>query len=669
MSKYIVKAKKSYLKAPLSTSAGTVVLREFLDTKDNNLALADFGSWFVIVIKQGDSIEMIKCSAISIAADGTATLTVASSGRNIDPTEPYAGYATGLAFQSGAEVIVTNDPLTMSQFGNINATNTWALLQTFTVVPKAASAPTDADHLVNKAYADALALGTTTVNRLVVAGTAGATLAAGNLIYFDLTDNEWKLCDADDATTLDGVLLGIAQGAGVDGGAISGGVLLHGVDLNRSGLTIGDLQYASNSAGGVSSSAGTNSKIVGIALTTTSMYFDPLFSYTLTATQAASIPTAGQKQALAGTLGTPSTANPYVTKLAVSDGGADQSQATQNATVEVGEADATTKKNLLAQSFIPAYTKIRGVKLHKAADTGTFTGTVKVALQADSSGSPSGSDLASITLSNAVWLALAAGEFDAIFGTEYTALTVGNLYWIVVTCSTADNSNHPNLGTNSAGGYASGSAKYKNVTDSWVAISTIDLYFKTLIGITDQTVETDSTGKIDDAFLKTKKIYLSTTQQSGGTSTASEVTLYTARIPANSLLAGRIIEFEAYISSIGIQNTFSLDLLVKLGGTTLANIEIIPSNSSGWSGILRGRIYGVTNSTQKSLAELVAWVQADSELAADAAVGISKAVEIDTGSASIDMTLDQNLTLSVLFSGSHGSNGVTAETFYVKVVG
>jgi len=210
---------------------------------------------------------------------------------------------------------------------------------------------------------------------------------------------------------------------------------------------------------------------------------------------------------------------------ASSAGLADQSQTTQNATEVVGEANTTLKKNKLAQSFIPTKTKIRGARLYKIANSGSFTGTVTVSLQADSSGSPSGSDLASGVLSNAVYNALPVGEFEVLFASEYASIVAGNLYWIVITISTADNTNHPNLGTNSAGGYASGSVKYWNTTDGWLADGTIDLYFKSLEGNKGQIVQADpSTGKINDSLLNNKmrdRVYIQTGTIGGGSASGN----------------------------------------------------------------------------------------------------------------------------------------------------
>lgn len=156
----------------------------------------------------------------------------------------------------------------------------------------------------------------------------------------------------------------------------------------------------------------------------------------------------------------------------------DQSQTTQNGTIVVGEADATTRKIKIAQSFIPTGTRISAVSLYKSADTGSFTGTVLIEIKTDVAGVPT-TTVATKTLTNAEWLALSTGLNRITFDTEYTTLTVGGTYWIVITPSTNDNANCINLGTNTSGGYTSGSVKYFNTTDSWTAVPTIDLYFQT----------------------------------------------------------------------------------------------------------------------------------------------------------------------------------------------
>jgi hypothetical protein len=198
----------------------------------------------------------------------------------------------------------------------------------------------------------------------------------------------------------------------------------------------------------------------------------------------------------AGSQGVPSITNKFITQDNTSSIGADQSQTTQNGTQTVGMADTTGLANKVSQSFLPTRTTMSGMKLYKSADTGTFVGTVKVALQADTAGSPSGADLASVTLTNAQWLALVIGEFSITFTTEYSAVVAGSLYWTVITTSTSDSSNHPNLGINTGGGYANGTLKRFNTTDNWVTIATSKLYFKTVEGILNQVVKTNSLGQL-----------------------------------------------------------------------------------------------------------------------------------------------------------------------------
>lgn len=150
----IIKAQKTYLKAALSPTAEQVVLRYMRDSKGNDLAMSDFGEWGVIVIKQGDTIEMLKFDGMTIASDGKATLDVATNGRDLSPKPPYTGSATGEDFQPGAEVIITNDPLTTSQFAILQNENSWDAVQTFLVVPKIMAEPEDPEDAVTKGYMD-----------------------------------------------------------------------------------------------------------------------------------------------------------------------------------------------------------------------------------------------------------------------------------------------------------------------------------------------------------------------------------------------------------------------------------------------------------------------------------------------------------------------------------
>lgn len=163
---------------------------------------------------------------------------------------------------------------------------------------------TDDKEFVTTAQLNRTAMGGVTSSRVLCEGTAGETLAAGNLVYLKSADGRWWKADADTAATVDNVILGIAQGAGTAGNAITGGALLWGVDSNQSGLTIGAIQYASNTAGGISESVGTVEVTIGQAKSATEIYFYPRLNQQITE---------DQQDALAGSSGTPSNTNKFVT--------------------------------------------------------------------------------------------------------------------------------------------------------------------------------------------------------------------------------------------------------------------------------------------------------------------------------------------------------------------
>lgn len=336
------------------------------------------------------------------------------------------------------------------------------------------------------------------------------------------------------------------------------------------------------------------------------------------------VPTADEAAALVGTSGSPSTSNKYVTDIDT-ETGLDAWQTTENATAKFGEADATSKYNLIAQSFTAGKTSIVGVNLYKVANTGTFTGTVTVALYASAAGSPTGSALATVTISNADWLTYPAGDFIATFSASYAA-TIGSLYWIVASASTADNSNHPNLGANSAGGYAGGSVKFKNTTDGWTAVATIDLYFKVLDSMVRKVVRADDGGKIAARIIDTgtsenqvvalgvdaklpavngskltnlvtnKKLYLTTTPITVG-ATTNETTIFTFSVPANSLSTNNGIDIHLF-GQFGASGGYTTVYNLKYGGTTIATITT--ASEMNHNKRLDAQIFaaGATNSQQ-----------------------------------------------------------------------
>lgn len=145
-----------------------------------------------------------------------------------------------------------------------------------------ASAPTlsSATQIATKGYVDSVVTGgTVNSDRIILASqTAGETIAEGDIIYFKSSDSRWWLAQADDSATFTEVQLGVAQGAGTAGNSISGGVLIYGKADNFTGLTATAIYYLSDTAGDVSTSAGSTSILLGQAYATDGILFNPSVS-------------------------------------------------------------------------------------------------------------------------------------------------------------------------------------------------------------------------------------------------------------------------------------------------------------------------------------------------------------------------------------------------------
>lgn len=84
---------------------------------------------------------------------------------------------------------------------------------------------------------------------LVASGTAGATITAGQCVYFDSSDGKYKLADCDSATAAVRNVVGIALNGASNGQPID--VLTHGDLTINSVLTGGIPYFLSPTAGGI----------------------------------------------------------------------------------------------------------------------------------------------------------------------------------------------------------------------------------------------------------------------------------------------------------------------------------------------------------------------------------------------------------------------------------
>ncbi len=122
----------------------------------------------------------------------------------------------------------------------------------------------------------------------VIAGTAGATLAFGDLCYLDPTDSRWELCDANSASAADGDsrgILGICVLAAA-GDASATTMLLRGfvrADTAFPTFTINAPSYVSETAGDITETKPTTTdaviRVVGFGFDANTLYFNPASNY------------------------------------------------------------------------------------------------------------------------------------------------------------------------------------------------------------------------------------------------------------------------------------------------------------------------------------------------------------------------------------------------------
>lgn len=256
------------LQAPISSSATSLTL-----TSNSVRGGGSLAGYHCFTIDEGSSQAEFVCGTVS----GT---TVSSLTRGLSPSDGITEVAAlQFSHRRGASVKITDFPviqLLQSQNSG-DATFENVLSYAATVVPSGANELADVGYVLSVVNG-----GTVSFDQLIVAGTAGETVATGTLVYLKASDQEWYKVDADDSTTFKYVPVGLTQGQGSDAVAIGGGgVLLMGRDTTQTGLTAGSDYYASTTAG----SFGTTKKgiYLGRAEDATTLYFVPHLDSTVLA--------------------------------------------------------------------------------------------------------------------------------------------------------------------------------------------------------------------------------------------------------------------------------------------------------------------------------------------------------------------------------------------------
>jgi hypothetical protein len=262
------------LKSSVGTTDTTVSLSSFkepISGQKYSMAYLNTTIAYATIDPQTTRPEFISFTGITQNADESATLTGVSRGLTRTPAGSLCTASTTLAVRhSGQSILVLSDsPCHFAEYAVKRNDETVSGQWSFPY-------PSASSTVATKGYVDSVALGgTATVDRLIVAATAGETVASGQILYFNRYEGEWRKADADFASTSVNVLLGIAQGSGTDGVSISGGVLLQGLDAFQGGMTAGQKIYLSGTAGATSTSVGTFIRQLGSSRNATTLYFNP----------------------------------------------------------------------------------------------------------------------------------------------------------------------------------------------------------------------------------------------------------------------------------------------------------------------------------------------------------------------------------------------------------
>lgn len=284
MTRKLIQTKKTTLAYGISDSATTIRLTNLLKLDGTSVSASDIGDLLYGTFDPGTSREeifSIDGANATVNADGTVDIT--SVVRGLQEISPYSTGGFKTEHPAGAVVVFGVNPQTLNQFGKLADDNTWDGANDFTQAPSAQADAVNADELVRKSQLDSAMLGSLTLTPVVTEATAGETLAVDTLVYQKDADGEWYKCDANTASTVDNVRLGITRGAGTNGNAITNGVTIFGTHEASSAIFTANTPYfASDTAGEFSASAGTVEVSVGYAISTTKIIFYPRYNQQIT---------------------------------------------------------------------------------------------------------------------------------------------------------------------------------------------------------------------------------------------------------------------------------------------------------------------------------------------------------------------------------------------------
>lgn len=259
----------------------TIILQSMVGIDASTITTSDIGSFGEGTLEPGNGSqeEAIQFTGITQNANGTATLTGVSTCLFKSPYTAMSGLAKTHA--GASTFILTNTARFYNQFPAKD--NDEAITGNWTVPT---GTPVASGGIASKAFVLSIVTGgTVTTDQVVVGGTAGENITAGNVVYLKNDGKWWKASSASSGTSLN-VQLGIAQTT--SSAAASCNVLVDGTDKTQSSLSGGSTYYL-NTAGAVSATAGTISVDVGEAISSSNLAFKPFFSTGVNAANSSSL--------------------------------------------------------------------------------------------------------------------------------------------------------------------------------------------------------------------------------------------------------------------------------------------------------------------------------------------------------------------------------------------
>lgn len=264
------------LAASIDASAATIQLNNITGWNGSDLTASDFGTKLYAVLRNDTNtlMELIELDPSTIAS---ASITILRRGLSFDgdlTTELTARKLTWVKNETIVE-IGSNPPQLYKHFVDIVGDQTIDGVKTLSSFPikSGSTTPSSSTEFATKAYVDSIVAGTVNYDRQTVSGTAGENVTAGQIVYFKTSDQKWWKTDADAAATAQGVKIGIAQGNILANA--SGTFLIGGLDSNQTGLSAGSIYFLSGTAASLATTPGTFRRFVGVAVSTTSIFFDP----------------------------------------------------------------------------------------------------------------------------------------------------------------------------------------------------------------------------------------------------------------------------------------------------------------------------------------------------------------------------------------------------------